>query len=36
VLGVVVGCAFEGLAVGTKPGAFGDDDALLRWRDFWS
>ena len=36
VLGTVVGCAFEGLAIGTKPGAFGDDDALLRWRDFWS
>jgi uncharacterized protein YgbK (DUF1537 family) len=36
VLGTVVGCAFEGLAVGTKPGAFGDDDALLKWREFWS
>lgn len=35
VLGTVVGCAFEGLAVGTKPGAFGDDDALLKWRDTW-
>lgn len=32
VLGQVVGCAFAGLAVGTKPGAFGDDEALLRWR----
>lgn len=36
VLGRVTGCAFEGLAVGTKPGAFGDDDALVRWRAFWS
>lgn len=36
VLGTVVGCAFEGLAVGTKPGAFGDDDALIKWRDTWS
>lgn len=36
VLGQVVGCAFEGLAVGTKPGAFGEDDAMLKWRQFWS
>jgi len=35
VLGRVTGCAFEGLAVGTKPGAFGEDDALVRWRAFW-
>jgi D-threonate/D-erythronate kinase len=32
VLSTVVGTAFSGLAVGTKPGSFGDDDALLRWR----
>jgi uncharacterized protein YgbK (DUF1537 family) len=36
VLGTVVGCTFEGLAVGTKPGAFGDDDALIQWRDSFS
>jgi uncharacterized protein YgbK (DUF1537 family) len=36
VAGTIVGCAFEGLAVGTKPGAFGDDDVLVRWRNFWS
>ncbi len=36
VFGTAVGCAFEGLAVGTKPGAFGDDDAILKWREFWN
>lgn len=36
VLGQVVGCIFEGLAVGTKPGAFGDDNALLTWRASFS
>lgn len=36
VLGRVTGCAFEGLAVGTKPGAFGDDEALLAWRAHFS
>jgi len=33
VLSTAVGGPFRGLAVGTKPGAFGDDDALLRWRN---
>lgn len=32
VLSTVVGNPFCGLPVGTKPGAFGDDDALLQWR----
>lgn len=36
VRGSVVGGEVEGLAVGTKPGAFGDDDAILKWREFWS
>jgi len=35
VYGTMTGCAFEGLAVGTKPGSFGEDDALLRWRNTW-
>ena len=30
------GGPFDGLAVGTKPGAFGDDNAILEWRTFWS
>jgi uncharacterized protein YgbK (DUF1537 family) len=33
--GTLVGGKFEGVIVGTKPGAFGDDDVLLRWRENW-
>lgn len=33
VLSTVVGNPLCGLPVGTKPGAFGGDDALLRWRN---
>lgn len=33
VLSTVVHCQFRGLVVGTKPGSFGNDDALLIWRN---
>ena len=32
VLSTVASSPFRGLVVGTKPGAFGDDDVLLAWR----
>jgi uncharacterized protein YgbK (DUF1537 family) len=32
VLSTVVDGPFNGLAVGTKPGSFGDDDTLIDWR----
>lgn len=36
VRGTVVGGALAGLPVGTKPGAFGDERALVAWRQSWS
>ena len=36
VRGTLVGGDMEGLAVGTKSGAFGKDDAILIWRNSWS
>ena len=36
VQGAVIGGAADGLAIGTKPGAFRDDDTLLRWRNYWT
>jgi D-threonate/D-erythronate kinase len=36
VFSTAAGGPFDGLAVATKPGAFGDDNAILEWRTFWS
>ena len=36
VCGTVVGGEADGMNLGTKPGAMGDDDAMLQWRKFWS
>lgn len=33
--GTAVGGAADGLIFGTKPGAMGNDDAMLEWRRFW-
>lgn len=35
VCGTVVGGEADGLSLGTKPGAMGDDNAMLLWRKFW-
>jgi uncharacterized protein YgbK (DUF1537 family) len=33
--GTAVGGNLDGWVVATKPGAFGDDDVMLRWREYW-
>ncbi|MBL6945581.1 MAG: four-carbon acid sugar kinase family protein [Rhodospirillales bacterium] len=35
VCGTVVGGEANGMNLGTKPGAMGDDNAMLLWRKFW-
>ncbi|MCG8508856.1 MAG: hypothetical protein MI741_06465, partial [Rhodospirillales bacterium] len=33
--GTAVGGGADGFIFGTKPGAMGNDDAMLEWRRFW-